>query len=298
MSRSRAADGGIVAQQSPADRWIGRVAAGTVAGLASLAAAISYSHMRQLAQQHGQAGWHAHAFPLSVDGLELVASLVLLADRRHGRRPGWLPWAALITGTAGSLAANIATAHPDPVSRLIAGWPALALLISVKLLSSIFEHREPAEDPAAVRAEPPALPGHDDDGSHPQATSRPPAAVPARKPATARAPARQATRAEPCALLTPAQPPAASRLDPGAAVLLSAARAARDELERDGLPLTRDALAARMRQRGHPIRNARLTPLLQLLRAEEEDPWPPPPAPDSSKTTGQPFDSHRNRHAA
>jgi hypothetical protein len=30
--------------------------------------------MRQLAEEHGQAGWHAHAFPLSVDGIEIVTS--------------------------------------------------------------------------------------------------------------------------------------------------------------------------------------------------------------------------------
>jgi len=97
--------------------------------------------MRQLAAAHGDAGWHAHAFPLSVDGVEIVASLVLLADRRNGRRSGWLPWAALIVGTTVSLAANITTADAETVSRIIAGWPALALLIAVKLLSGILEHR-------------------------------------------------------------------------------------------------------------------------------------------------------------
>ncbi len=55
------------------------------------AGAISYSHMRQLAAAHGDTGWHAHAFPLSVDGVEIAASLVLLADRHAGRRSGWLP---------------------------------------------------------------------------------------------------------------------------------------------------------------------------------------------------------------
>jgi hypothetical protein len=111
---------------SPADTWISRAAAGTVAALAGLAGAISYSHMRQLAQQHGQAGWHAHAFPLSVDGLEIVASLVLLADHRSGRRPGWLPWAALATGTADSWPQT----SPPPIQAPSAGssqagqpWP-------------------------------------------------------------------------------------------------------------------------------------------------------------------------------
>src|SRR5260370_30147840 len=111
--------------------------------------------MRQLAQNHGQSGWHAHAFPWSVDGIETLASLVLLADRRAGRLSGWLPWAALVIGTAGSLTANVATAGPDLIGRIIAGWPALALLIAVKLLSGMLsEHPTSAlaadpSDPAA-----------------------------------------------------------------------------------------------------------------------------------------------------
>jgi hypothetical protein len=79
-----------------------------------------------------------------VDGIKIVASLVLLSNRRAGHRSGWLPWVALAIGTAGSLAANIATAGPDPVSRVIAGWPALALLIAVKLLSGMFDHNRSA----------------------------------------------------------------------------------------------------------------------------------------------------------
>lgn len=140
--------------RSEADKWISRAAIVTVAGLAGLAAAISYSHMRQLAQDHGQAGWHAHAFPLSVDGIEIVASLVLLADRRGGRNSGWLPWAALAIGTIGSIAANVATAGPGTVSRVIAGWPAFALLIAVKLLSGIFDHEGSGRPPAATQASP------------------------------------------------------------------------------------------------------------------------------------------------
>jgi hypothetical protein len=49
---------------SSTDRLI-RVAAGsTVVALAGIAGAISYSHMRTLAEQHGEVGWRAHAFPL------------------------------------------------------------------------------------------------------------------------------------------------------------------------------------------------------------------------------------------
>jgi hypothetical protein len=40
-------------------------------------AAISYSHMLELTVRHGESGWRAHAFPLSVDGIELAASMLV-----------------------------------------------------------------------------------------------------------------------------------------------------------------------------------------------------------------------------
>ena len=84
-------------------------------------------------------GGGQHAFPLSVDGIEVVASLVLLAHRRAGTRAGWLPWAALAAGTAASVAANVAVGASDPVGRLVAGWPAVALLVTIKLLSGLLD---------------------------------------------------------------------------------------------------------------------------------------------------------------
>jgi uncharacterized protein DUF2637 len=133
---------------SAADRAI-RVAAGAaVVALAMIAAAVSYSHMRLLAERHGETGWRAHAFPLSVDGIEIVASLVLLANRRVARRSAWLVWAALSAGTAASMAANIAVGATDPIGRVVAGWPAFALLVAIKLLSGLIDH--PSEQSGAV----------------------------------------------------------------------------------------------------------------------------------------------------
>ena len=64
-----------------------RVAAGAaVVGLAVVAGAVSFDHMQELAERHGQHGWRSYAFRISVDGLEIVASLVLLADHRARRR--------------------------------------------------------------------------------------------------------------------------------------------------------------------------------------------------------------------
>ena len=165
----------------------------------------------------------------------LVASLVLLADRRAGRKSGWLPWTALSIGTVASLAANIATADNGIISRVIAGWPAVALLIAVKLLSGILEHRTPA----------PVYAGN--------------AAVPRAVPAGSAGPSSR--------LGSRRSDPAASRTVLGDTALERAARAARDEMDRAGQPLTRDALAARLRAAGHPIRNAQLTPILAALRA-------------------------------
>jgi hypothetical protein len=225
--------------QERADKWISRAATATVAGLAGIAGAISYSHMRLLAADHGDAGWHAHAFPLSVDGVEMVASLVLLADRRAGRQSGWLPWAALTIGTAASLAANIATAADGIISRVIAGWPAVALLIAVKLLSGILEHR-----PAAGSA------GNQSDDASVLPDLR---VIPDRAGSLA-------GRARPSVGRT-------RKAANGMAALEQAARTVRDELRRDGQPLTRDALASRLRAADYPVRNARLTPLLAALRA-------------------------------
>src|SRR6266545_4835088 len=132
---------------SAADRAIRIGASATVVALAGIAGAISYSHMAELARLHGEIGWQAHAFPLSVDGIEIVASLVLLAHRRAGIRAGWLPWAALVAGTAASVAANVAVGASDPVGRLVAGWPAVALLVAIKLLAGLLDApSEPVAD--------------------------------------------------------------------------------------------------------------------------------------------------------
>jgi hypothetical protein len=89
MTRPAADRSGIAVPRS-ARQAAGSAAppAATVAALAGIAGAISHSHMRQLAQDHGQLGWHAHKFPLSVHGLEIVASLVLLAARRTAGQAG------------------------------------------------------------------------------------------------------------------------------------------------------------------------------------------------------------------
>jgi hypothetical protein len=137
---------------SLADNAIRAIAVITVSGLAGLAARISYQHMLLLAERAGELGIDAHAFPLTVDGLDLIGVLVLLSDRRTRRRSGPLPWAVLTIGTLASLTANIAVAPDNIIARAISGWTAIALLAAAKMLSHLFEpnHTTEPETPAVA----------------------------------------------------------------------------------------------------------------------------------------------------
>jgi hypothetical protein len=249
-----------------------------VAALALVAGAISFSHMSALALAHGQLGWKSTAFPISVDGLELVSSLYILAQRRTGRGAGLLPWAALVVGTVASLAANVAVGGADPVGRALAGWPAISLLVSIKLLFSMFdpdtEDRPPVPDGPSV---PGTVPGtvRTDQRTVPDGPSVPgtvPGTVPDNRPpsGTAEAPA------------APARPPLVQPRVDGAgpvggvaplalrdvADLLPAARQARAALAASGRGLSRDTLADRMREDGFAVSNARAGLLLRVLKGE------------------------------
>jgi hypothetical protein len=145
-------------QATPADKASRALAVATVSCLAALAARLSYRHMLLLAKRSHEYGLDAHAFPLTVDGLDLIGVLVLLADRRTGRRSGWLPWTVLTVGTLASIAANIAVAPNNPVARAISGWSAVALLAAAKMLAHLFEPPQHPHTPAADTAEE-AVPG-------------------------------------------------------------------------------------------------------------------------------------------
>ena len=246
----------------------------TVAGLAVVAGAISFSHMAALALVHGQTGWKSSAFPVSVDGLELVSSLYILAQHRAGRRSGVLPWAALLVGTAASLAANVAVGGHDPVGRALAGWPAISLLVSIKLLFSMFDHakedqRTGRDDQRTVPDGPP-VPGTDRRTVPAQAgpsrtTTGPGTITPGPAgPDAARAPGSPDGQARPGASGRGGAPVDLREV----AHLIPAARAARAVLANNGRRLSPDALADAMRD-GYAVSNARASLLLRILKAEE-----------------------------
>ena len=276
---------------SRADTAIRAAAGVTVVGLAGIAAAISYSHMTELAHAHGETGWRAHMFPLSVDGIEIVASLVLLADKRAARRSGSLPWAALIVGTGASFAANVAVGGTDLIGRAISGWPAFALLVTIKLLFSLFDHPTgpaPAETTTAA-----ATPDTAGNHAHPPGNASPPAAPDTTSPEQpktthddrAGSPAHGACSHRPDRPTPRPQAAATSRaLDVSA--LLPTARAARDALAARGQRITRAGLARQMRADGHPVSSARASLLLKMLATE------------SAQHTSEPASTRPRAHAA
>jgi len=76
----------------------------------------------------------ARRLPLSVDGLILVASLVLLHEARNGRDAPRLARFMLWLGIAATIGANIAYgAGYGLLGAVISAWPAVAFIGSVEI---------------------------------------------------------------------------------------------------------------------------------------------------------------------
>ncbi|WP_246562666.1 DUF2637 domain-containing protein [Streptomyces roseirectus] len=117
-----------------------------------MAAYASYVHQRAFALHGGADETSAVLWPLSVDGLLLLATVGLLKPTPHTGRERTVVWTAFLLGIAVSLAANIAAAPTltwQPV--LVAGWPPVSLLLSVELLTHRDPHPHPAETESGQR---------------------------------------------------------------------------------------------------------------------------------------------------
>jgi hypothetical protein len=120
-------------------RWVQRASAAVVAGVAAYA---SYDHQALFARLHGARGVAAAVWPLSVDGLVVLACVALLDPTvRNGR-----PWvlvvvrSAFVAGVGMSLVANVAAGATGAAGRwnwagvAVSGWPPVALLLAVEIL--------------------------------------------------------------------------------------------------------------------------------------------------------------------
>ncbi|BDM70548.1 hypothetical protein HEK616_40350 [Streptomyces nigrescens] len=126
---------------------------------ATIAAALSFAHIHDIAETAGQDGWKAWAYPVSVDLLLIVAWRRIKA-RRDGM--GWL-WFAV--AMAASLSANVLTSGvmdlgnpPDALRVIVAGWPAVAflggsLLVHGRRTEDPQESHAGSEEPASVPAD-------------------------------------------------------------------------------------------------------------------------------------------------
>lgn len=107
----------------------------STAAVASIAAWSSWSHMVHVALRFGERPEVAYVLPISVDGMLIVASTVMVDDQRTGRPVRWSARIAFLAGVTASVAANITAAQPTLGARIVAAWPAVALLLVVEILS-------------------------------------------------------------------------------------------------------------------------------------------------------------------
>jgi hypothetical protein len=91
----------------------------------------SYWHTVEVAQRYGE-GASAYIMPLSVDGLMIVAARFL--DHARTRAGRWLAGVSFGMGVVVMLGANILAADPNPLSRVVAAYPALAMVAVAALL--------------------------------------------------------------------------------------------------------------------------------------------------------------------
>jgi hypothetical protein len=115
-----------------------------VVAVAGFAAIVSYSHIYDLAHAHGQAGTAARLLPLSVDGLIVAASLVMLHEARNQRHAPALARVMIGVGVAATIAANLAYgAAYGPVGAVISAWSAVAFVGAAELLMVIIRRTQP-----------------------------------------------------------------------------------------------------------------------------------------------------------
>lgn len=155
--------------------WLRHGCALIVAGVAAYG---SYQHQRHFALHGGADPISAVLWPLSVDGLLLLATVGLLkSSHQTSRRVQLAAWLSFLLGIAVSLAANIAAAPTlawQPI--LVAGWPPVALLLAAELLTHHPHRREPTETPPATST---PEPGPETEPAVPLREVSPPAKPPA-----------------------------------------------------------------------------------------------------------------------
>ncbi|MFB9238360.1 DUF2637 domain-containing protein [Plantactinospora siamensis] len=217
------------------------VAASTIA---TIAAWISYHHMVGVVARYGETGTVPYLLPLSVDGLIIVASVSLVelaARRRKAEHPP-----------------RVVAAKTPPAPS-----PGQPIASPIEPTPEINDTRPPGRSPRSK------LPLLDVDTSQPAQRTTPDAAEHRNDDqGTDGSETHRDLAAQPDDYETANETDV--DLGPDLVPLLAAARAARDELTSEGHTVSRDALARRLRQNGHSIRNSAVSQLLVTLRQETQ----------------------------
>lgn len=145
----------------PVRQWERRVvicvAVASALCIAGVGGSISYSHMFDWATANGEIDahrWRAQLFPVSVDGAILMATTVIYADARMERARDKLAYAVALSGMVWSIGANVGHDWISPLAaKLIAGWPPIALAVSVELLVRFVKRIREQSDEDTRRAE-------------------------------------------------------------------------------------------------------------------------------------------------
>jgi hypothetical protein len=231
--------------------------------LAAIAAAGSFTHIRQTAAEHGQHGWMSWADAICIDLTCVMAARERQRDKRTGRTGQALSWptAVLCGGITLSLAANLAQAEPTVWGWLAAGTPAGAFLVAVSMLErrAGTARRESSRVPVPM-AVPPSFGTQD--------PARTPASVPAPSTSPALVPANRDQQerqddADHQAEDDASSPSSSATGGPAPALLDFARRVATEHHERHGRPITRDALRSRL-----GVSNQLASDLLRHVRIE------------------------------
>ena len=123
-----------------------------LATVLAIAATASYIHLREVWLHAGAPV--AAIGPLTVDGLFAAAWLRMRRRRRQGDPVGFLAWLALglalVATVAGNLSAAWIAGHRDPLSLVVAAWPAVAFAVVWELVTG---HGRPVSPPLATGAE-------------------------------------------------------------------------------------------------------------------------------------------------
>lgn len=172
MHLLRASTGSVAVVNEPTI-WIKRTCVVAVAAVAAVAAVVSFDHMRALASDAGE-GWKAWILPISVDGMLVSASLVMLTRKRAGQPVGALSWIGLVLGLLVSLAANVAAAEPTLIGRLVAAWPPVALGLSYELLLTLIRGTAAVHEPPEQQVVAAQLVVHERSGPLPEAPPKRP----------------------------------------------------------------------------------------------------------------------------